>query len=222
MRGGRASSGRVKLTRRVLCAVAALVLIVACVPSRPLAQDAPAPPAARGPNELGVWGGGSVASSTLIGKWTDFDFGLLSLRYARNLWRDDALALDWTVDAIPLALISLDRGGSPGNTGGPKDTVYGAGIAPIGLRLAYEGFDHWRPYFASSVGFLMFEERIPATGTKFNYTWEFGVGAQLFVTDDQAITLGYSFHHLSNAYSGEENPGFDSNILYAGYSIFLP
>jgi len=176
----------------------------------------------RGPNEIGVWGGGSVASSTMIGKWTDFDFGLLAFRYARMLWRNDAVSLAWTADAIPLALISLDRGGSPDNTGGPKDTVYGAGIAPIGLRLAYEGFAHWRPYFASSVGFLMFEERIPATGTKFNYTWEFGVGTQLFLTETQAITLGYEFHHLSNAYSGEENPGFDSNVLYAGWTMLWP
>jgi hypothetical protein len=201
---------------------ATVIALLAVLSLDARAQDAGAPSATRAPNELGVWGGGSVASSTLIGKWTDFDFGLLALRYARNLWRNDALALDWTVDAIPLALISLDRGGSPGDTGGPKDTVYGAGVAPIGLRLAYEGFDHWRPYFASSVGFLMFEERLPATGTKFNYTWDFGVGAQIFVTDDQALTLGYAFHHLSNAYSGDTNPGFDSNILYAGWSLFLP
>ncbi len=174
----------------------------------------------RGPNELGVWGGGSVASSTLIGKWTDFDFGMLAFRYARTLWSNDVLALDWTVDGVPMALLSLDRGGEPGDTGGPKDVVYGAGIAPIGLRLSYDGFDSWRPYFASNVGFLMFEERVPATGTKFNYTWDFGVGAQIFVAGDQAISFGYDFKHISNAYSGEENPGFDANMLYVGWSIF--
>lgn len=221
--GARASSGRVKLWGRLWGVAGALLL--AMVGALPVASaqemGGPSVPA-RTPNEIGVWGGGSVASSTMIGKWTDFDFGLLALRYARQLWGNDVVALDWTVDGIPMALLSLNRGGSPGNTGGPKDTVYGAGIAPIGLRLAYEGFEGWRPYLASSVGFLMFTERVPATGTKFNYTWEFGVGAQAFVTDDQAITLGYQFHHLSNAYSGETNPGFDSNILYAGWSIFLP
>lgn len=211
-----------KLTRRVGCAIAALVLMVTLAPPRTLAQEtaAPAPEAVRGPNELGLWGGGSVASSTLIGKWTDFDFGMLAFRYARTLWRNDALALDWTVDAVPMALLSLDRGGQPGQSNGPKDVVYGAGIAPIGLRLAYDGFGWWRPYFATNVGFLMFEERIPASGTKFNYTWDFGVGAQFFVTDDQAIALGYDFKHISNAYSGDTNPGFDANILYVGYAIF--
>lgn len=205
-----------------LCAVATVALLVACARYARAEDGGTSAAAARGVNELGLWGGGSVASSTMIGKWTDFDFGLLAFRYARTLWRDDAVSLAWTADAIPLALISLDRGGSPGDTGGPKDTVYGAGIAPIGLRLAYEGFARWRPYFASSVGFLMFEERVPATGTKFNYTWEFGVGAQVFLTGTQAITLGYEFHHLSNAYSGEENPGFDSNVLYAGWTMLWP
>jgi hypothetical protein len=209
-----------RIRARLACALAFVSLSIASFASPVSAQNGAVPE--RAPNELGIWGGGSVASSTLIGKWTDFDFGLLALRYARNLWANEMLALDWTVDGIPLALISLDRGGSPGNTGGPKDTVYGAGIAPIGLRLAYEGLDGWRPYFATKVGFLMFEERLPSTGTKFNYTWDFGVGAQIFLTDDQALTLGYEFHHLSNAYAGETNPGFDANILYAGWSVFLP
>src|SRR5262245_2014052 len=77
--------------------------------------------ASRGPNEFGVWGGGSVGSATMIGRWTDFNFGMLALRYARNLWRNDAFALDWTVDGVPLALIALDRGGQPKQSNGPKE-----------------------------------------------------------------------------------------------------
>jgi hypothetical protein len=176
--------------------------------------------AARGPNEIGLWGGGSVASATMIGQWTDFDFGMLAVRYARGLWRDGSFSLDWTVDGVPLALISLDRGGQPKQANGPKEVVYGAGLAPIGLRLGYDAFGWWRPYFATNIGFLMFEERVPASGTKFNYTWDFGLGAQVFVGDDQALTLGYDFKHISNAYSGEDNPGFDANLLYIGYSFF--
>ncbi|MBM4244212.1 MAG: acyloxyacyl hydrolase [Deltaproteobacteria bacterium] len=188
--------------------------------SRALADEVPSVAPRRGPNEFGAWGGGSVASTTMIGEWTDFGYGQAAFRYARTLWSNDVLALDWTVDAIPLALLSLDRGGSPGSEGGPKDVVYGAGIAPIGLRLACEGLTGWRPYFATNVGFVMFEERVPATGTKFNYTWDFGVGVQIFVRDDQALTLGYDWKHISNAYSGETNPGFDASILYVGYSYF--
>lgn len=198
----------------------AVVVAMAIAPVASSAQEAASPAVQRGPNEFGAWGGGSVASTTMIGKWTDFGYGMAAFRYARTLWSNDAFAIDWTVDAIPLALLSLNRGGSPGNEGGPKDVVYGAGLAPIGLRFDYDGFGWWRPYFATNVGFLMFEERVPATGTKFNYTWDFGVGFQLFVRDDQALMLGYDWKHISNAYSGQTNPGFDANQLYVGYSFF--
>ena len=210
-RGSRAHGGL-----RVLLVAGMFLTLV----SRAVAEDAASGAPTRGPNEFGAWGGGSVASTTMIGKWTDFGYGQAAFRYARTLWSNDAFAIDWTVDAIPLALLSLDRGGSPGNEGGTKDVVYGAGIAPIGLRFDYDGFGWWRPYFATNVGFVMFEERVPSTGTKFNYTWDFGVGAQLFVRDDQAVTLGYDWKHISNAYSGRTNPGFDANMLYIGYSFF--
>jgi hypothetical protein len=204
-------------------AVVLVVLALGIAPAPCFAQPGDGPTTvARGPNELGIWGGGAVATSTLIGRWTDFDFGELAFRYARNLWGNGDFSLDWTVDAVPLALISLDRGGEPAHNAGPQSTVYGAGIAPIGLRVDYDGLGWCRPYFATNVGFLMFEDRIPATGTKFNYTWDFGVGAQFFVTDDQALSFGYDFKHISNAYAGQTNPGFDSDILYVGYSFFFP
>ena len=213
----RGSRGRGGL-RSLLVAGMFLSLVVG--PRGAFADDTPSAAATRGPNEFGAWGGGSVASTTMIGKWTDFGYGQAAFRYARTLWSNDDFAIDWTVDAIPLALLSLDRGGSPGNESGPKDVVYGAGIAPIGLRFDYDGFGWWRPYFATNVGFVMFEERVPSTGTKFNYTWDFGVGAQLFVFDRQALTLGYDWKHISNAYSGRTNPGFDANMLYIGWSFF--
>jgi hypothetical protein len=211
-------AGAVRLGRTV----AAVVLLVALgTPAPAGAQDGSPPEAASSrENEIGVWGGGSVAAATMIGRWTDFDFGMLAFRYARNLWGDGTFALDWTVDAVPLALLSLDRGGQPLQSNGAKEVVYGAGIAPIGLRVDYDALGWCRPYFATNVGFLMFEERVPATGTKFNYTWDFGLGASFFVTDDQALTLGYDFKHISNAYAGQTNPGFDANIFYVGYSFF--
>jgi Lipid A 3-O-deacylase (PagL) len=185
------------------------------------AESAPEPgtaATARGPNEIGVWGGASVASSTLIGKSTDFGFGTAAFRYGRRLWSDGTLAFDWTVDAIPLALLSLDR--SPDDGGGSRETVYGAGLAPLGFRIGYEGVRWCEPFFAASGGFLYFTERVPADGVKFNFTYDFGVGALFPIGASYAATFGYKYHHISNGGIGASNPGFDSNILYAGFSIF--
>jgi len=177
-----------------------------------------APVSERGKNEIGFWGGASVAATPLIGTSTDFDFGLAALRYGRTLWENGGLAFDWTVDIVPVALLSLDR--SPDSTDGEHDTVYGAGLAPIGFRIAYEALGWCRPYFAATGGFLAFAERIPETGSKFNFTYDFGVGAQIPLNADMAVTVGYTYYHISNGGIGDANPGFDSNILYAGFSIF--
>ncbi len=177
-----------------------------------------APVITRGKNEIGFWGGASVAATPLIGTSTDFDFGLAALRYGRRLWDGHGLSFDWTIDVVPVAILSLDR--SPGSADGHHDSVYGAGLAPIGFRIAYEPLGWCRPYFAASGGFLDFTKRIPATGSRFNFTYNFGVGAQVPVTAGTALTIGYTYYHISNGDLGDSNPGFDANILYAGFSVF--
>jgi hypothetical protein len=172
----------------------------------------------RGANELSLWGGGSVGATTMIGKSTGFDFGLAAIRYGRRLWSNGALSFDWTIDGIPLAFLTLDR--SPGAESGHRESVYGAGLTPIGWRLDVERLRWVRPYFAANGGFLYFEDRVPASGVKFNFTYDFGLGAQVPIREDTAVTLGYSYFHISNAGLGRSNPGFDANLLYLGVSLF--
>jgi hypothetical protein len=197
---------------------AVALLSAASPPPAPAASAGVGTADARGPNEFSLWGGGSVGATTMIGKSTGFDFGLAAVRYGRRLWTNDALSFDWTIDAIPLAFLTLDR--SPGQESGHRESVYGAGLTPIGWRLDVERLRWVRPYFAANGGFLYFEDRVPARGVKFNFTYDFGVGAQVPLTPDTAVTLGYSYFHISNAGLGNSNPGFDANLLYLGVSLF--
>ena len=57
-------------------------------------------------------------------------------------------------------------------------------------------------------------------GKQFNFTFDFGGGIQLFTKNHNAVTLGYKYDHISNAYRGQINPGFDSNVFYVGFSFF--
>src|SRR5262249_36128995 len=91
---------------------AVALLSAASPPPAPAASAGVGTADARGPNEFSLWGGGSVGATTMIGKSTGFDFGLAAVRYGRRLWTNDALSFDWTIDAIPLAFLTLDR--SPG------------------------------------------------------------------------------------------------------------
>ncbi|MGC8775621.1 MAG: acyloxyacyl hydrolase [Chlorobaculum sp.] len=56
-------------------------------------------------------------------------------------------------------------------------------------------------------------------GAGFNFLNQFGLGAQVAVSGNSAITLGYRFRHLSNAGTSEPNRGINSNALVLSYSL---
>jgi hypothetical protein len=176
----------------------------------------------RAPNEFGVWGGGSFGSPTLIGTTEGTRMGLLAFRYARVLARGDNLALKYTVDAVPVAALSFPSfdptAASPHEV---RKTITGAGLSPVGFQLNFRRRERVQPFAQGSGGFIYFGERIPtAQGAQFNFTADFGGGVQWKTSARRAWTVGYRYHHVSNGYRADVNPGFDSNLFYVGFSIF--
>jgi hypothetical protein len=173
-------------------------------------------------NEFGVWGGGSFSGPTLIGSTEDTRLGLLAFRYARVLARGDSLALKYTVDAVPLATLSFPVFEASGaGVREVRRTITGAGVAPVGFQLNFRRRERVQPFAQTSGGFVYFGERIPtAQGAQFNFTADFGGGVQWKTAARRAWTVGYRYHHVSNGYRADVNPGFDSNLFYVGFSIF--
>src|SRR5881394_174714 len=60
-------------------------------------------------NEFGIWGGISFDSPTLIGKTPDARFGNIGLRYGRVLAASKTVAFEWTIDVVPVAVLSNPR-----------------------------------------------------------------------------------------------------------------
>lgn len=171
----------------------------------------------RSATEYGVWGGGSFDSPTLIGKFEDARLGLIGLRYARVLARGDFLALKYTLDAVPVAVLSYPSPETPG----ARQRVYGAGLAPVGFQVNFRRRERIQPFAQASGGFLYFGDRVPDEGgAQFNFTADFGGGVQVKTGARRAWTFGYRYHHVSNGYGAATNPGFDSNLFYVGFSIF--
>ncbi|HEX8353746.1 MAG TPA: acyloxyacyl hydrolase, partial [Pyrinomonadaceae bacterium] len=179
-------------------------------------------------NEFGVWGGGSFSAPTLIGKTEETRFGLLAFRYARVLARGDNLVLKYTLDAVPVALLSypvteLVEAPPPFAVVARKErrNITGAGLSPVGFQLNFRRRERVQPFAQASGGFLYFGERVPdARGAQFNFTGDFGGGVQWKTAARRAWTVGYRYHHVSNGYRADVNPGFDSNLFYVGFSIF--
>jgi hypothetical protein len=173
-------------------------------------------------NEFSVWGGGSFSSPTLIGKTEETRLAILGLRYARVLARGDNLALKYTFDAVPVAFLSYP-GGVPSTTPASerRKTITGAGLSPVGFQLNFRRRERIQPFAQASGGFLYFGERVPdERGAQFNFTSDFGGGVQWKTGARRAWTVGYRYQHISNGYRADVNPGFDSNLVYVGFSIF--
>ena len=164
-------------------------------------------------NEFGIWGGISFDATNLIGKRPDARFGNIGLRYGRILAANQNLAFSWTIDAVPVAVLSTRNI--------TRDYTYGAGLSPIGLKLNFRRSQTVQPFASGSAGFLFFSKVVPEPGAaRFNFTYDFGGGVQIVRDSGRAFTFGYKYQHISNGYHAPVNPGVDVQMLYAGFSIF--
>lgn len=177
-------------------------------------------------DEFGIWGGISFRSPTWIGKTPDARFGNIALRYGRVLAANDSLAFSWTIDAVPVAVLSVNRftivptGSGSFTVQRTREHTYGAGLSPIGLKLNFRRSQTLQPFASGSGGFLYFSKDVPVPGAKrFNFTFDFDGGVDIVRESRRAISIGYKYQHISNGDRSPINPGVDVQLIYVGYSI---
>lgn len=195
----------------------------------------PAPDATEGPytlekgdNEFGFWAGGSFKATTIFEGLSDDEardrkFFIAAFRYGRTLVANDSLALQYTVDAVPLAVAT---GNITSTTVGPvtsfqRETAYGAGLTPIGFQLDFANGSRVHPFVHVNGGFLVFNNPVPLPDAgRFAFVGETGGGVRIFTSERRAVTLGLRFHHLSNGDRSGSNRGLNNFVIYGGFSIF--
>ncbi|MDH3216422.1 MAG: acyloxyacyl hydrolase [Candidatus Krumholzibacteria bacterium] len=177
---------------------------------------------------VSLWLGVSYDSPAdqFLGVTPGRDFHEFAFRMGWRLVDARLLRLDYTLDLIPLAMITNNPRYSIGATtfNGMRqrritdyETEYGIGAAPFGLRVGVPLLTRWFVFASGSAGFLAFEGRVPTYGASyFNFTFDFGGGVEASITNRWGIYAGYKLHHLSNGGRAYENPGIDSNIFYLG------
>ena len=174
-------------------------------------------------NEWGIWGGFSFDAPTLIGKTPSARFGNVGLRYGRVLKTSKTVAFEWTIDAIPLAILSNDRfvAVSPSVFTVTRKSAYAAGASPIGLKFNFRRNRRVQPFGQATGGFLYFSQQVPVAGaSQFNFTFDFSGGVQIVNSNRRSFTIGYKYQHISNANTANFNPGVDVQMIFAGFSVF--
>jgi len=196
-----------------------------------LAQDSDNPfLLKRGDNEFGFWGGASPKASTIFGGLRDDEaddrkFVIAALRYGRTLAANDKVALQYTLDSIPLALATgtiVSRTTSPGGVQTfRRETAYGAGLTPLGFQVDFANGAKVHPYAHVNGGFLYFNKSVPIEDAgQFAWVGEAGGGIRIFTSERRAVNLGVRFHHISNGDRQGSNRGLNQFVIYAGFSVF--
>ena len=184
----------------------------------------------RGDNEFGFWGGVSPKATTIFGGLHDDEaedrkFFIAALRYGRTLAANDSLALQYTLDVVPLAVATgtiVSRTTSPSGVDTfRRETAYGAGFTPAGLQLDFANGSKVHPFAHVNGGFLYFNKSVPIEDAgRFAWVGEAGGGLRIFTSERRAVSVGVRFHHISNGDRQGSNRGLNQFVIYAGFSVF--
>lgn len=169
-------------------------------------------------HEFQVWGGYSFYSSNGIwGKTPDSQLGIMGLRYNRKLFRIEYHILEYSLDFNLFAKYVYPEF----NRTRERTSISGVGLAPAGFQFNFNSKKTIQPFLKTSAGFLYLSEPFPDDrGIQFNFTLELGGGLEFMLSPHSSFTVGYKYHHMSNGEIGYINPGVDSNMFYAGVTIF--
>ena len=182
-----------------------------------------------GDNEFGFWGGVSPKATTIFGGLHDDEaedrkFFIAALRYGRTLAASDSLALQYTLDVVPVAVATgtiVSRTTTAGVDTFRRETAYGAGFTPLGLQLDFRNGSKVHPYAHVNGGFLYFNKSVPIEDAgRFAWVGEAGGGLRIFTSERRAVSLGVRFHHISNGDRQGSNRGLNQFVIYAGFSVF--
>ena len=183
----------------------------------------------RGDNELGVWAGFSPKATTIFGGLRDDEaderkFFIAAFRYGRTLAANDSLALQYTLDAIPVALATgtiVSRTTTGGVTTFQRETAYGGGVTPLGLQLDFANGAKVHPFVHVNGGLLWFNKSVPIEDAgKLALVGEAGGGIRIFTSERRAVNIGVRFHHISNGDRTGSNRGLNQFVIYASFSVF--
>ncbi len=194
-----------------------------------LSQDA-APLTHAGPVwEVGPYLGVARHSPvTHLGRTPDRSHLFVGVHITGTFLRWRRVSLAYAPEVVPLLLVSRTPRYSTtieiqGSQRVELKQVTGSGVAagfalsPLGMESQLALARGWRMFGNLAAGAVWFDRDVPEPYTRaFNYTFEFGAGLQTAVSDRWSLRSGYTFHHLSNAGSGQINPGLNGHVVTVG------
>jgi Lipid A 3-O-deacylase (PagL) len=98
--------------------------------------------------------------------------------------------------------------------------TYAQGLSPLGTRINLFPHRRLQPTGSLFAGYILSAKKIPIdTAGSFNFTFEFGVGLEYFLSQSRSMRFEYQVQHFSNAYTADSNPGVDNGLFKLSYTF---
>ncbi len=197
-------SKRDVLLARTLCLLFALIVFLTS--SFTFAQDRPE----EGGHEIQVWTGGGPS---VPGGTKDTNVWNVGVRYGWILTAPHGPGFlngrfEYAVDAVPAFLVFQ-----------PRNTAYGAGVNPLGLKWLFASRSSVAPYLELNGGTLFTNHEVPFGTSTINFTSSAALGVHIL--REHAWTLEVRYMHISNAGLTTPNPGINTVQVRLGLGKFF-
>ncbi len=161
----------------------------------------------------------SPQSIILLGKTPDSQTLAIQLSYGqKSKWAVESFPLIYLVSVTPFIKYHYPKR----DEGSKRDMVRGLGISPVGFELQKKLHTNIGFVLNTAAGFVLIDKKFPTDkGRRLNYTFALSPGLIFKSNQSLSFLLGYKFHHISNAQTGSENPGIDSNFIFISTQIAI-
>ena len=190
--------------------LASTVAIAAEARAQDSSQDAPATARAEAPGPAPSADAGADATEDLawnIALLAASDFGDLSFGVVD-------VGIDWEIaDGLSAGIFGEVLYASQD----PDDAFGGGG--GVTLRWSFLEVDATALFVDVGCGAVVFSERVPGDGSRFNFTPRVAFGARVELDGGAMLEARVGWFHVSNAQTADSNPAFDGAMIGLGLSI---
>ncbi|MDZ7806787.1 MAG: acyloxyacyl hydrolase [Gracilimonas sp.] len=164
-----------------------------------------------------IWGGYSSQSIRFLGKTQNSQTQILRFGFQKHLKNlSEDISLWYTAGIIPY--LHFDYPKRDANDRKTKNSGYG--ISPFGFMVKNYKSDLFSPFAQTTAGIIYMDDYFPTDkARRLNFTFDIIIGNIFKLNSFTDLSLGYKFHHISNAQTGSQNPGLDSNFLFLTLSV---
>lgn len=99
-----------------------------------------------------------------------------------------------------------------------RQWTVGEGMSPVGFKWNFLPKHTTQPFFVGHGGYMYSTHPIPVSyAGSFNFTFDLGVGIELYRSHTRSLRAEYRYHHISNDNTATDNPGIDNGVFQVTY-----